>query len=269
LFFENPPFNHDNNKNNYTHNLKAAEKFKQDYPGIVENCIGTAGFSLGELTSLVFAGAFTFEDGLRLVKVRAEEMHKASEQTTGGLMTVILGRDGTVDKAALAAREYCILKGIDENIAECRVSNYLFPHCKVIGGHKEALNFIEKNGKDFGIKRCKRINASGAFHTRLMQPAVQRFKDAIYRTPISVPTQIPVYSNNDGLPYFEKNEIRFKLGEQLTSAVKWEQIMFSVFTREKDEEHPWIFECGPGTNLISILKNINARAYLKAKHIDV
>ena len=242
---------------------------KQEFPGIVENCIGAAGFSLGELTALTFAGAFTFENGLRLVKKRAEEMQKACEQTTGGLMTVIYGKDGKVEQACLAARDYCLIKGMDKEIAECRVSNYLFPHCKVIGGHLEALNFVERHGKDFGIKRCKRINAAGAFHTRLMQPAFENFKFMINRMPISVPTRIPVYCNFDGYPYFTIDDIRIKLCNQITNAVKWEHTMFIVFTREKSEQHPWIFECGPGTNLITILKNVNARAYLKAKHIDV
>lgn len=133
----------------------------------------------------------------------------------------------------------------------------------------EALDFIQKHGKDFGIKRCKRIPVSGAFHTKLMIPAKERFIQALQRTGIHIPTKIPIYCNYDGLPYLTKKEIQFKLPQQIHQPVKWEQTMFTTFTREQHEDHPWIFECGPGTNLITILKNVNARAYLKAKHIDV
>lgn len=243
------------------------EKFKLENPGVVENCIGTAGFSLGELTALVFSGAMTFENGLRLVKIRAEDMQKACEETRGGLMTVIYSKDGNLGQACKAAIDYCKIKGIDS--AECQISNYLFPHCKVLGGHLEALDFIQKNAKDFGIKRCKRLPVSGAFHTRLMYSAIKRFKPVLNKMPLTVPTKVPVYCNFDGLPYLTKEEILDKLPKQILYPVKWEKSMFIAFTREKHEQHPWIFECGPGTSLITILKNINARAYLKAKHIDV
>lgn len=249
--------------------MKALEKFKLENPGVVENCIGTAGFSSGELTALVFSGAISFEDGLRLVKTRAEAMQKACEETTSGMMTVIYGRDGSIEQACNAASDYCKIRGIEPEHAECSVANYLFPHCKVIGGHLEALNFIQTHGKDFGIKRCKRLPVSGAFHTKLMSSARNPFSLVLNRVGINMPTKIPVYSNFDGLPYLTKEDILYKLPNQIKYPVRWEHSMFIAFTREKQEEHPWIFECGPGTNLITILKNVNARAYLKAKHIDV
>ena len=258
-----------NKAKHYSLSSKALEKFRLENPGVVESCIGTAGFSLGELSALVFSGAISFEDGLRLVKIRSEEMQKACEETTSGLMTVIYGNDAKVEQACKAAADYCKIKGVDPVYTECSIANYLFPHCKVIGGHLEALNFIQTHGKDFGIKRCKRIPVSGAFHTKLMNSARKKFASVLGRTGIDVPTKIPVYSNVDGMPYLTKDDVLTKLPQQISYPVKWEQTMFIAFTREQHEEHPWIFECGPGTNLITILKNVNARAYLKAKHIDV
>ena len=196
-------------------------------------------------------------------------MQKACEQTTSGLMTIIYGRDAKIEVACKAARDYCLAKSIDPAHAVCSISSYLFPHCKVIGGHMEALDFIQNNAKDFGIKRCKKLPVSGAFHTSLMYSASGRFKAILHRLPIEMPTKIPVYCNLDGLPYLTKEELLYKLPKQIHKPVKWEQTMFITFTREKHEPHPWIFECGPNTSLLTILKNINARAYLKAKHIDV
>lgn len=236
---------------------------------MVENCIGTAGFSLGELTALTFSGALTFENGLRLVKLRAEEMQRACESSPGGLMTVIYGRDGRVDHACRAAEDACKMKGIDPELAVCKVANYLFPHCQVIGGHLEALDFVQQYGKDFGIKRCKRVNVAGAFHTRYMLPALKKFQHTLNRVPLNMPSRVPVYANLDSLPYMTEDDVRSKLASQMVKPVRWEQTMFVAFTRQQHEEHPWIFECGPGTNLISILKMVNARAYLKAKHIEV
>merc|ERR1712224_273236 len=58
--------------------LAAVEKLKQSKPECVERCQAVAGLSLGEYTALVVAGVFTFEDGLKLVKLRGEAMQEAA-----------------------------------------------------------------------------------------------------------------------------------------------------------------------------------------------
>ncbi|KAI1280488.1 putative malonyl-CoA-acyl carrier protein transacylase, mitochondrial [Halotydeus destructor] len=239
--------------------LAAVERLRATNPSAVANCVAAVGFSVGEFPALVFSGALTFEDALRLVKLRAEAMQAASELVPSGLMTIVYGADGRVKLACSAAAEWCIRKGVYEEHAVCSVSNFLFPHCKVIGGHNEALKFIESNAADFGIKKCRRLPVSGAFHTRLMKPAENVFKEALNKVPMSLPL-IPVYSNVDGLPYKTVSQVREKLAKQICAPVKFEQTMHTVFERAQDAKFPFTFECGPGNSMLGMLKRINDKA---------
>ena len=67
---------------------------------------------------------------------------------------------------------------------------------QVIGGHELALRFLEQNKSDFKIRRSARLPVSGAFHTPLMEPAVEPFKLALNNTKIKDP-RVPIYSNYD------------------------------------------------------------------------
>ncbi|XP_015786474.1 probable malonyl-CoA-acyl carrier protein transacylase, mitochondrial [Tetranychus urticae] len=250
----------------YVTSLGAVEKLRVTHPGVVEACVGTAGFSVGELAALVFAGAFSFEAGLRLVKIRAEAMQKAAQHVPGGLMTIKFGPDARLSLACRAAVEWCISRGIDQEHAVCSIANHLFPHCKVIGGHEEALKFLEINAREFGIKLTKRLKVSGAFHTQLMRPAKKVFKEALFKTPFNE-LLIPCYSNVDAQVYRFEKQIHQKLPEQIYKAVKWEQVMCQIYRRPEDFQFPKTFECGPGNNLLSILKNCNFKAYQQAKSI--
>ena len=70
------------------------------------------------------------------------------------------------DYALVVAKEWCRREYNIENPV-CSVANYLFPHCKVVAGNNEALDFLELNYKDFNLKKVKRLPVFGAFHTEL------------------------------------------------------------------------------------------------------
>ena len=70
--------------------LAALEMLRADSPDVVSACSMSAGLSLGEYTALVFAGALTFEDGLRVVQRRAEAMQAASDATPSGMVSLLL-----------------------------------------------------------------------------------------------------------------------------------------------------------------------------------
>ena len=86
----------------------------------------------------------------------------------------------------------------------------------------QALDFIEHNMRDFGIRKCKRLAVQGAFHTELMQPAYSVFNEALASMTIRNP-RIDVYSNCSGKPYEGAGEIAKLLPKQLCWAVQWEQ----------------------------------------------
>lgn len=238
--------------------LACLERLKEERPNAIESCVATAGFSLGEITALIFAGAIPFDQGVRLVQIRAEAMQRASEMYKGGMATVLYGPDSKLSYAVKAAREWCIEKGVEN--PDCVVANYLYPHCKVVAGNEEALRFIEKNAKDFNLRRVKRLPVSGAFHSVLMESAVEPFRKALNKIQLDDPA-IAVHSNINGLPYRDLEHVRKQLPKQIIKPVKWEQTLHILYERKDGDYFPRTFECGPGRALRTILKQVNAKAW--------
>ncbi|XP_058462490.1 probable malonyl-CoA-acyl carrier protein transacylase, mitochondrial [Malaya genurostris] len=238
--------------------LAALEQLKEERPNAIENCFATAGFSLGEISALVFAGALPFDRALRLVQIRAEAMQLASEQNKGGMCTVLFGPDARIGEACKEAVNWSIQRGVE--YPECKIANYLYPSCKVIAGNEEALKYLEANMKKFGIKRIKRLPVSGAFHTELMASAVEPFYMALKKIKIEDPI-ISVHSNVDGKRYRNASHVLNQLPKQIVRPVKWEQTLHNIYERKTGDYFPRTFECGPGQGLKTILKQVNAKAW--------
>lgn len=150
---------------------------------------------------------------LRLVQLRGEAMQFASDECAGGMATVLYGPDSELGVACKRAQEWCLDKGIEN--PECKIVNYLYPHCKVVAGHAEALRFLEANAKQYKLRRIKKLSVSGAFHTNLMQPAVEPFEKALRKITIEDPI-ISVHSNVDGKRYRNASHILNQLPKQVT-----------------------------------------------------
>ncbi|XP_044269329.1 probable malonyl-CoA-acyl carrier protein transacylase, mitochondrial [Tribolium madens] len=246
--------------------LAAIERLKEERPKAIESCVATAGFSLGEITALVFAGAIGFERGLKLVQIRGEAMQLACEAYKGGMVTVMYNPDSKLNQAIRKAKEWATDKG--DLMPECQIANYLYPHCKVIAGSESALDYLEKNAKEYNLKKVKRLAVSGAFHSNLMLPAVEPFRKALNKSEINNPV-ISVYSNVDGKRYKDAQHIKKQLPKQIVKPVKWEQLLHVVYERSQGEYFPRTFECGPGTSLRAILKQVNAKAWTTCFNILV
>ncbi|XP_054856776.1 malonyl-CoA-acyl carrier protein transacylase, mitochondrial [Eublepharis macularius] len=238
--------------------LAAAEALRHRQPAAVENCVAAAGFSLGEYAALVFAGAIEYAEALYVVKVRAEAMQEASEAVPSGMLSVIGRHHSDYVAACRDACEHCKSVGIEDPV--CEISNYLFPDGRVIAGHLQALEFLQQNAKKYSFARVKMLPVSGAFHTRLMEPAVEPLSEALGLINIQKPL-IPVYSNVDCQRYTEPKQIKHLLVKQLISPVKWEQTMHIMYDRKKGVELPCTYEVGPGGQLGAMLKNCNMKAW--------
>lgn len=245
--------------------LAALERLREERPKAIDNCVATAGFSLGEITALVFAGAIPFDKALKLVQVRAEAMQKASTEFPGGMATVLYGPDTELSLACKKAQQWCLERGVEN--PQCTVANYLYPHCKVIAGSREALKYIETNYKHFNIKRVRSLPVSGAFHTELMASAVDPFKRALRSIQVEDPI-IPVHSNVDGKRYANAAHIVRQLPKQIIRPVKWEQTLHILYERKQETNFPRTFECGPGRGLTTILKQVNAKAWDSAMNVE-
>ena len=168
----------------YVSSLAALEKMKMTAEGqaLIDSIDVAAGLSLGEYTALTFAGALTFEDGLKLVKIRGESMQAAADATPSGMASVIgLSADKAEELAARAAAE---------SGAPCSVANYLCNGNYAVSGAIPAIDKVEELAKpEFKARMVVRLAVAGAFHTDFMAPAATslrlRLKRRRFRRPVS------------------------------------------------------------------------------------
>ncbi|EDW33091.1 GL16194 [Drosophila persimilis] len=237
--------------------LAALEQLREERPHAIENCVAAAGFSLGEITALVYAGAMPFDKAVKLVQVRATAMQAACDRAAGAMAMILYGPDTNLGEACAKAQQWCLDRGVESPY--CGIANYMYPHCKVVAGNVEALEFLEKNAKALKIRRIKRLAVSGAFHTPLMQTAVEPFTKALKSLSLQDPI-IRVYSNVDGKPYRNARNILVQLPKQIVRPVKWEQTLHEMYERKQGADFPRTFECGPGKGLLQVLEKVNAKA---------
>ncbi len=171
-----------------------------------------AGHSLGEFSALVAAGGINFEDGLKLVQQRALAMQKACEAQPS-TMAAILGLTDDVIEKICADIEGVVVP-----------ANYNTPGQLVISGTVEAVNEACAKLKEAGAKRALVLPVGGAFHSPLMKPAEDELRVAIENTEFTKPI-CPLYQNVDAKPHTSPNIIKDNLIKQLTSPVRWTQIM--------------------------------------------
>lgn len=201
-----------------------------------------AGHSLGEFSALVAAGAMDFEEGLRLVAIRARAMQKACE-TVPGTMAAIL--------ALPAEKVEEICRDIDGEVA---AANYNCDSQIVISGEKSAVETACARMKEAGAKRALILPVSGAFHSPLMEPARAELAEGISKAEFHEPI-CPVYQNVTALPVIEPEEIKGNLLSQLTSPVKWTQ---SIKNMIADGAGHFI-ELGPGQVLQGLVSKIGGK----------
>ncbi len=211
----------------------------------------TAGLSLGEYTALVFSGVLRFEDALRLVCRRGQAMEKAASLNPGG-MTSILGLtheqvDGIVEKA--------------NSTGYVTAANYNSPKQVVISGEVKALQEAERLTNELATRMpagqtvmTVRLKVGGAFHSKLMVPAIEELKQALDEVTLSLP-QIPVVSNVTADYLAGADHVKQMLLEQLDHPVRWCQSMERLIADGVKQ----FYEVGPGRVLTGLTKRINRK----------
>jgi [acyl-carrier-protein] S-malonyltransferase len=233
--------------------LAALTGLKESAPELVSSCAATAGLSLGEYTALVFADAITFEAGLRLVQLRGQAMQEASDAVPSGMVSV-LGLDPQQVQALceLTLKNERALKNEGGDREILQIANLLCPGNIVISGHLSACERVGPLAEQAGAMRVIPLAVAGAFHTPLMQSAVEKLATALSHVEIS-PPRIPVISNVDARPHDDPEEIRTLLLQQLVKPVQWENSMRWLID-DLDVGHT--YEIGPGRVLRGLLKRI-------------
>ena len=197
-----------------------------------------AGHSLGEFSALVACGALDWEDGLRLVALRANEMHKCCEAVPGTMAAVIKLPDDVIESVCAQ------IEGVVP-------ANYNSPGQVVISGEVSAIEIACEKMKEAGAKRALPLSVSGAFHSPLMEPAREALGKAIDATPFRVP-RCPIYQNVTALPSTDPAVIKDNLLKQLTSPVRWTQTVQNMLADGVTR----FVELGPGTVLQGLVKRI-------------
>lgn len=202
-----------------------------------------SGHSLGEFSALVAAGALSFADGLQLVSKRALAMQKACEAEPS-TMAAIVGLDDAV------VEEVCA--GIEEVVVP---ANYNTVGQLVISGSEKGIDLATGQLKEKGAKRALKLQVGGAFHSPLMEPARAELQEAIEQAGFEKPI-CPVYQNVDARPSDQPGVIKEKLVAQLTSPVRWTQIVQAMLADGAKS----FTEVGPGKVLQGLVKKVDRQA---------
>ncbi len=210
-----------------------------------------AGHSLGEFSALVAAKAMKFEDGLRLVSIRANAMQKACEKNPSTMAAIIGLEDSVIEEVCKSIADEVVVP-----------ANYNCPGQLVISGSMVGIEKACAILKEKGAKRALPLKVGGAFHSPLMESARQELAEGIQNTEFATPV-CPVYQNVDALPHSNPEEIKQNLVRQLTSSVLWTKIVQNM---GKDGANEFI-EVGPGTALQGMIKKTLADVVLSSASI--
>lgn len=200
-----------------------------------------AGHSLGEFSALVAAGVLSFDSGLELVALRGQLMQQAGDVNPGTMAAIIGMEDETVDE---------ICSEISEKTGKPVVpANYNCPGQLVISGDVDAVKEAVSLAKEKGCRIATLLPVSGAFHSPLMKPAYDVFRDKIETVPFSEAI-CPVYSNYTGKPSKDAEELKNNVLEQLMNPVRWT----STLQNMKADGAVRFVEVGPGKVLQGLVK---------------
>ena len=231
--------------------LAAMEIAKTDAPEMLKKIKSAAGFSLGEYSALCFGGALSFEDGLKVVKARAEAMNEAAKAASSGMASIGGIADDKLQKALDDAAK-------EVGSGKAYIANYMFPEGRTCSGDKKVLEKACELVTKAGAKNAKMLNVSGAFHTPYMEKAADAVSKTLDAADIKMPT-IKVYSNVTGQAYTSVDEIKTLLKRQLLEPVKWEQGTKVLI----GAGHAQYVEPGPGKQLKAMMRRIDQDAWGK------
>jgi [acyl-carrier-protein] S-malonyltransferase len=203
----------------------------------------TAGLSLGEFTALTAAGAMSFDDCLKVLRVRGRSMQEACEATRGSMAAIIGLDEGPT-------REVCVTAGV-------QLANLNCPGQLVISGEADKITQACELAKGKGAKRALPLPVAGAYHSPLMASAQPKLAAALDAAALTAPT-VPVMSNVTAQVHGAPVEIKARMVEQVTASVRWEESMRYLLA----QGYTRFIELGPGTALSGFMKRIDKTAQM-------
>jgi len=225
----------------FLHSVVAYKTLDNPQPQMV------AGHSLGEFSALVANETLSFEDGLKLVSIRAQAMQKACELSPSTMAAVLGLADEKVEEICAAVQ--------NETNEVVVPANYNCPGQLVISGSIKGIDIACEKMKAAGAKRALVLPVGGAFHSPLMKPAKEELAGAINAANFNTPA-CPVYQNVIAKAVINSSEIKKNLIDQLTSPVRWTQSVQAMIADGGDH----FTEVGPGKVLQGLIVKVNKTA---------
>ena len=202
-----------------------------------------AGHSLGEFTAYHAAGSLSLADALRLVRRRGELMYETGVRRPGAMAAILGDTNETIESITARATSEAGLVS---------PANYNCPGQIVISGEEAGVERAMALAKDAGAKRAMRLNVSGAFHSSLMETALDGLTEAVGAVVFMNP-QFPVFANVNGESVTTADRGKQLLLQQLTRPVRWTEEVTAMASKFPDALY---VEMGPGSVLVGLAKKI-------------
>lgn len=211
----------------------------------------SAGHSLGEITALCSAGALSFDDAIRLVRLRGELNREATKDVQTAMAAIKYLPQQTVENLCSE-----VTNDYKESSEIVSVANYNYRNQYVISGTSKAVSTLCQRAEDLSAAVIP-IPVSSAFHSPLQSEAARDFKTALRRIDFCQP-DFPVIANITALPYPNACTIPLYLSEHLVKPVRWIDTMDYIDGMKPE----FIVEAAPGNTLWKMLKQHNVKSTL-------
>jgi len=200
----------------------------------------SSGLSLGEYSALIYSGALSFYEGVRIVKTRGELMQKLCPEGNWSMAAILGLNEAQVEK---------VCSEIDGFVAP---ANFNCPGQIVISGEKDAVLKAIENAKNLGAKRALELKTSGPFHTIMLENASNKLRKELENISIE-DFQTKVIKNIDGKEYSSKDDVKDILAKHIINPVKFEQGLKTMIDIGVDT----FLEIGPGRTLSGFVKKVD------------
>ena len=210
------------------------------------NVYAVAGHSLGEYTALVSSGVISFEDCLRILKVRCTEMEKVNKKYRGSMLAILND-------------DIHLIESICKNLKDTVIANINSQNQIIISGPVDQIDKSVELLKQNNIKKIVKLNVSGAFHSPLMREANVSLNKVINSVNFK-DSNFALYQNVYPNEIFDGKKIKENLKSQLCGSVNWLQIIKNMKINNIDT----IFEIGPKNVLSKLIKKIEPSIVVKS-----
>ena len=199
-----------------------------------------AGHSLGEYSALHHAGVLDDQAVLELVRIRGQYMQEAADEHPGAMAAIL-------NLSAEKISEIC-------EDCDIEMANYNSSGQIIVSGTEEGVLRAMEMGTEAGAGRCVRLNVSGPWHSRFMQPAKERFEHELQKYTFA-DQQMPVVANVDAEYIADGNAARENLVQQLCAPVRWQQSMERLI----EDGYQRFVEVGPKKVLRGLMRQIDRK----------